>query len=112
MVWKGQENSRKSNNIEGIYFSSFPEYSLRYCKDEMCLVLCYVIMSNPYPIIHDDAPSQSTLVHYGKGNYKNYGSHYVPVIPYGGLDFRPPPLGIVVTQVVTLQANRVNSMKS
>lgn len=48
-------------------------------------------------MIHDDAPSKSKLVFYGMGNYKNYLSHYVPVIPYGDpaitIDYRPPPIG-------------------
>jgi len=80
---------------KGIYFSSFPEYSLSYCKDKSdpCLILCYVILSNPYPIIYDDAPTKTTLFHLGKGNYRTYGSHYVPIVHYGGVDFRPPRIG-------------------
>lgn len=56
-------------------------------------MMCYVILANPYPFVVDDAPSTTQLLHYGKANYKNYGSHYVPVMQYGGMDFRPPPKG-------------------
>lgn len=81
----------------GIYFTSHPEYALRYCKPSECLIMCYLIVTNPYPVIYDDATSTSTLKLYGKGNYKHYGCHYVPVVPYGNesstMDFRPPQKG-------------------
>jgi hypothetical protein len=61
--------------------------------------LSYVLLANPYPVIFDDAPAKNTLKFYSKGNYKHYGSHYVPVIPYGEetstMDFRPPAIGKV-----------------
>ena len=85
--------------MSGIYLSSNPEYALRYAKGKTnpCLIFCYVIIANPYPIVHDDAPSQKDLRFYSMGNYKNYLSHYAPVIPYGDpsltMDFRPPPIG-------------------
>jgi hypothetical protein len=38
---------------KGIYFTSFPEYALKYCKqvDNICLIFCYVIVANPFPIV-------------------------------------------------------------
>lgn len=60
-------------------------------------MLSYVVLSNPYPLIIDDASSKTNLKFLAKANYKHYGCHYVPVIPYGKesetMDFRPPPLG-------------------
>lgn len=90
---------KEGNEILGIYFSSSPEYAIRYAREKSkpAIFLCYVIMCNPYPMIYDDAPSKSKLSFYGMGNYKNYLSHYVPVIPYGDpavtIDYRPPPIG-------------------
>lgn len=85
-------------NLSGIYFSTDPGYSVRYGQDSICLIMCYVIALNPYPVIKDDALSSSQLIFAGKANYKNYGCHYVPVIPYGDekttKDFRPPPIGL------------------
>eukprot|EP01114_Cavostelium_apophysatum_P000258 TRINITY_DN1024_c0_g2_i1.p1 TRINITY_DN1024_c0_g2~~TRINITY_DN1024_c0_g2_i1.p1 ORF type:complete len:803 (+),score=220.76 TRINITY_DN1024_c0_g2_i1:98-2506(+) len=84
---------------KGIYFTTHPEYALRYCrdKDDPCLVISFVILSNPYPLVIDDAPSQGGLKFVKRANYKNYGSHYVPVVKYGSsatsMDYRPPPIG-------------------
>lgn len=65
-------------------------------------MLCFVVIANPYPIIFDDAPNASQLTFYGKGNYKNYGCHYAPVIPYGNekttADYRPPNIGMHSTR--------------
>ena len=87
----------KIKNLLGVYFTSYPEYALRYCKSPECLMFCFVILENPFPVVYDDAPTKNNLKLYGKGNYKHYQSHYVPVIPYGDenttIDFRPPPIG-------------------
>lgn len=79
----------------GIYFTTSPEYALRYCKPSECLIYCYLILSNPFPVIHDDAtsPAPSKLRFLGKSNHKNYGCHYVPIHHYEGMDFRPPAKG-------------------
>lgn len=96
----GSERVHKKHNkfTLGIYFSSNAGYSCRYGpQNNLCLILCYAVAHNPYPVIFDDAPSTSQLSFIGKANYKHYGSHYVPVIPYGDekstKDFRPPPIG-------------------
>jgi hypothetical protein len=95
MVWKRFcIHYHKSIEI-GIYFSSSADYSTHYVQSDTCtLLLCYVIVANPYPVIYDDATSKQNLVFYGKGNYKNYGCHYVPIIPYSEVDFLPPPIGL------------------
>jgi len=78
----------------GIYFSTYPEYSLRYCFDstEPCLIMSYIILSNPYPVVFEDATPNLKML--GKGGYKNYGCNYVPVIHNGGTDYRPPKPGV------------------
>eukprot|EP00026_Physarum_polycephalum_P000707 Phypoly_transcript_00708.p1 GENE.Phypoly_transcript_00708~~Phypoly_transcript_00708.p1 ORF type:complete len:1240 (+),score=205.52 Phypoly_transcript_00708:184-3903(+) len=78
---------------KGIYFTSFPEYAERYCtsKQDPCLILCYLVIFNPYPLVYEDAADQ--LIFEGKGNYRNFQSHYVPVSKYSEVDFRPPKPG-------------------
>jgi len=82
---------------KGIYFTTHPEYGFHYCKNKSqpCLILCYVIMFNPYPVIWDDAKSTdpNDMMLLGKANYRNFGCHYVPVIKYDNVDFRPPQPG-------------------
>jgi len=82
---------------KGIYFTTHPEYGFHYCKNKSqpCLILCYVIMFNPYPVIWDDAKSTdpNEMMLLGKANYRNFGCHYVPVIKYDNFDFRPPQPG-------------------
>jgi hypothetical protein len=80
---------------KGIYFTSNPEYALRYSQRPTCLMMCYVILQNPYPVIFDDASNSTALglKLYGRANYKNYGCHFVPVKNYGGKDYRPPRTG-------------------
>jgi len=83
----------------GIYFTSHPEYAYRYCKNKKdpCLIFCFLLLSNPYPVIFRDASSANDLAFKGKANYKNYGSHYVPVVHYKGVDYRPPDPGAAKT---------------
>lgn len=84
---------------KGIYFTSSAEYATHYCNNiGGCLIMCYVLLLNPFPVISADAPpnvSPTTFRFYGKGNYKNYQCHYIPVSPvvnqYDMLDCRPPP---------------------
>lgn len=78
------------------------EYSIRYCKKEVCLILAYIIVVNLYHIIYD-ASTVNNLKFYGKGNYKNYGCHYAPVMCYGSensTDYHPPPVSIVLNELV------------
>lgn len=98
-----------------MYFTTHPQYALRYSREPMCLILNYLIIANPYPVIHDDAPTTSNLTLLGKGNYKHYGSHYIPVVPYGDesftADFRPPPIGNKFTIArLSLQVNLPSTM--
>lgn len=45
--------------------------------------------------IQEDATSatKSNLRFLGKGNHSNYDCHYVPVVNYGDVDYRPPKSG-------------------
>jgi len=80
---------------KGIYFTTHPKYALKYCENmaDPCLVLCYIILFNPYPVVWEDAKSQSDMLLAGKANHQNFGCHYVPVVEYGHQDFRPPGPG-------------------
>jgi hypothetical protein len=85
---------------KGMYFTSSAEYAAKYTKSNGCLIMCYVIVLNPFPVITDDAPpdvSSTNFRFYGSGNYSNYQCHYIPVANAGAstsLDFRPPPNGV------------------
>eukprot|EP00026_Physarum_polycephalum_P007712 Phypoly_transcript_07777.p1 GENE.Phypoly_transcript_07777~~Phypoly_transcript_07777.p1 ORF type:complete len:416 (+),score=62.88 Phypoly_transcript_07777:288-1535(+) len=76
----------------GIYFTPNPEYAAMYCKGNPnpCLIFCYVILANPYPVVFSDASSMENRRFLEKANYRNYGCHFVPVVRYGDSDFRPP----------------------
>ncbi len=85
---------------KAIYFTSSAKYATRYCGDSGgCLIMCYVLLLNPFPVISTDAPSAVSpdrFRFYGKGNYKNYQCHYIPVSPVSTndtWDYRPPPTG-------------------
>lgn len=77
---------------KGIYFTSSAAYAARYCNDtDACLIMCYILILNPFPIVFSDGRRFN-----GRGNYKNYQCHYIPVSPVGGsntLDYQPPPSG-------------------
>jgi hypothetical protein len=83
-----------------MYFTSSAEYAAKYTNSNGCLIMCYVVSLNPFPVITDDAPpgtSSSDFSFYGRGNYSNYQCHYIPVAP-GNDDtscaFCPPPNGV------------------
>jgi hypothetical protein len=62
----------------GIYFTS----SARYASDYYCsghLLMGFVIMRQPFPVVGDP---QQTDMHTlrGRGAYKDYNAHYVPVV--------------------------------
>jgi hypothetical protein len=84
----------------GMYFTSSAEYAAKYTSSNGCLIMCYVLLLNPFPVISDDAPtgiSSSNFRFYGRGNYSNYQCHYIPVAPIGEdtyWDFRPPRGGV------------------
>lgn len=81
---------------KAMYFTSSAEYAAKYTDLTGCLVMCYIVLLNPFPVISDDAPStvpSKTFRFYGKGNYANYQCHYVPVAPVNQnarWNFRPP----------------------
>ncbi|CAF2955365.1 unnamed protein product [Rotaria sp. Silwood2] len=86
---------------KGIYFSSSAKYVTRYCGESGgCLIMCYVLISNPFPVVASDAPPSEPPERfrlYGRGNYKNYQCHYIPISPADNgdpWDFRPPSSGI------------------
>ena len=85
---------------KAMYFTSSGEYAAKYTNPTGCLVMCYVILLNPFPVITDDAPvgvSSKTFRFYGTGNYANYQCHYIPVAPVKEdtvWNFRPPPNGV------------------
>jgi len=95
----------------GMYFTTYPEYALRYCRDkpDPCLIMCYLILFNPYPVTWEDAKSTNNLVLEGKTNYKNFGCHYVPVTQYGPQDYRPPAPGkrAEYDEIVIFQENHI-----
>ncbi|CAF1443594.1 unnamed protein product [Didymodactylos carnosus] len=85
-----------------MYFTSSAKYATRYCGENGgCLITCYIALLNPFPVVSPDAPpslSPTQFRFYGKGNYKNYQCHYVPVSPVRGIgvdtwDYRPPTTG-------------------
>jgi len=85
---------------KAMYFTSSAKYATRYSGENGgCLIMCYIILLNPFPIISADAPlnvSPTKFRFYGRGNYKNYQCHYIPVSPTGGSDtwdYRPPSTG-------------------
>ncbi|CAF3930201.1 unnamed protein product [Rotaria sp. Silwood1] len=86
---------------KAMYFTSSAKYATRYSGKHGCLVMCYVLLLNPFPVVTADAGSHippERFRFYGKGNYKNYQCHYIPVSPVGGkdtMDYRPPPSGDV-----------------
>jgi hypothetical protein len=60
---------------KGLYSAYEAEYSYRvYGKG--ALILNWVASYSTYPVIHGDMAKLST-----KGNYANYDSHFVPVVP-------------------------------
>lgn len=87
---------------KAMYFTSSAKYATRYCGGESggCLIMCYILLLNPFPVVSADAPpniSPASFRFYGKGNYRNYQCHYIPVSPVGAgtdtMDYRPPPTG-------------------
>ncbi|CAF1650480.1 unnamed protein product [Adineta ricciae] len=85
---------------KGMYFTSSAKYAARYCPESGgCLIMCYIALLNPFPVVSADAPlnvSPTKFRFYGHGNFKNYQCHYIPVSPIGSesaMDYRPPPTG-------------------
>jgi hypothetical protein len=82
---------------KAMYFTSSAKYATRYCSTNGgCLIMCYIVLLNRFPVVSADAPlnvSPTKFRFYGRGNHKNYQCHYIPVSPVGGeasMDFRPP----------------------
>lgn len=89
------------NSFSGIYFTSYPEYAAKYCEpdsqDQIYLLLSYLAMVKPYPIIDVDE-----MKFMGKGSFEKFGSHYVPVSPIpedsnNTMIFKPPQKGKCLT---------------
>eukprot|EP01127_Copromyxa_protea_P011944 TRINITY_DN3062_c0_g1_i1.p1 TRINITY_DN3062_c0_g1~~TRINITY_DN3062_c0_g1_i1.p1 ORF type:complete len:1478 (+),score=338.90 TRINITY_DN3062_c0_g1_i1:234-4436(+) len=61
---------------QGMYFSSSSVYNLPYFakKETPCLIMCYAILGNVYPVTEDPRSKESLL---GKPVKKGYHSHYV-----------------------------------
>ncbi|CAF3886710.1 unnamed protein product [Rotaria sordida] len=85
---------------KAMYFTSSAKYATRYCGEtDGCLIMCYILLLNPFPVVAADVPltvSPTSFRLYGKGNHKNYQYHYIPVSPVGGSDtwdYRPPTSG-------------------
>jgi hypothetical protein len=81
----------------GMYFTSNASYALRYAKGPRALIMCYVAILNPFPIVSSDAPREadpSAFRFYGRGNHRNFQSHYVGVERQSPspqcIDYRPP----------------------
>ncbi|CAF4173892.1 unnamed protein product, partial [Adineta steineri] len=85
---------------KGMYFSSSAEYASRYCpkNEDACLIMCYVLVLNPFPVIYDDAPEDvkpKQFRFYGRGNHRTFQCHYIPVSgKEPTMDFRPPLEGV------------------
>jgi hypothetical protein len=85
---------------KAMYFTSSAEYAINYTDPTGCLIMCYVALLNPFPVITDDAPptgSSRSFRFYGRGNYSNYQCHYIPVAPVTAetsSNFRPPSSGV------------------
>lgn len=60
---------------KGLYSAYEAEYSWR-CYSKGALIMNWVSMYSAYPVIDGDMPKLQA-----KGNYQNYDSHFVPVIP-------------------------------
>ncbi|CAF1174714.1 unnamed protein product, partial [Didymodactylos carnosus] len=66
---------------KGIYFTSSAKYASTYGGPGECIILCYVLILNPLPIIDDDVPQYSNpkdSLFYALGNCENYHCHYIP----------------------------------
>ena len=63
----------------GIYFTNSARYAADiYAKGH--LIMAWVSMREPFPVVGD--AQQSDMAHLkGKGAYKHYNAHYIPVVP-------------------------------
>jgi tetratricopeptide (TPR) repeat protein/ankyrin repeat protein len=65
----------------GIYFTNSASYASLYSSGH--LLLSWVSMREPYPVINDvPTPQKGTDMNMlaGKGAYQNYNAHYIPVV--------------------------------
>jgi len=68
----------------GIYFTNSAQYAAMYSANKVggTLLLAWVSMREPYPVVSDTpVPKEGTDMTRlrGKGAYKNYNAHYIPV---------------------------------
>jgi hypothetical protein len=84
----------------GMYFTSSGGYATNDMTPNDCLVMCYVVLLNPFPVITDDAPPgipKTKFRFYGNRNHSNYQCHYIPVVPIDeatSWKYLPPPRGV------------------
>ena len=84
----------------GMYFTSSAGYATNGMKPNDCLVMCYVVLLNPFPVITDDAPPgvpKTKFRFYDNRNYSNYQCHYIPVAPIDeatSWNYLPPKKGV------------------
>lgn len=100
----------------GIYLSSTAKDASVSTGSNECLILCYAILLNPFPIITDDARPNTPpekFRFYNCEKHANYRCHYVPVglaHSESPLDIRPPPEGVakaIFDQVVIFDQNDI-----
>jgi hypothetical protein len=73
----------------GIYFTSSAKYASDMCSDGQNLLLAWVSMREPYPVVNDKPHphqgSDMTMLK-GRGAFENYNAHYIPVAPINSHD--------------------------
>lgn len=66
----------------GIYFTNSARYAADIYSDGQHLILAWVSMRTPYPVVSDKKGSICTDMNTlrGQGAYENYNAHYIPVV--------------------------------
>lgn len=66
----------------GIYFTNSARYATDIYSDGQHLLLAWVSMRSPYPVVSDKKGSTCTdmITLQGQGAYENYNAHYIPVV--------------------------------
>jgi TPR repeat protein len=68
----------------GIYFTNSAKYAANIYSDGQNLLLAWVSMREPYPVVNDKPhpqPGSDMTMLKGRGAFENYNAHYVPVAP-------------------------------
>jgi len=87
-LFKNANNTGPSTDIgyfgSGIYFTNNAQYATMYSANKVggTILLAWVAMREPFPVVSDQPVpregSDMTMLK-GKGAYKNYNAHYIPV---------------------------------